>query len=311
MKNVLISGVSGFVGKNLSVYLQQKGFGIIPLSRTAANAGEKQLSWGKINEVHQAHLDAYIHLAGKAHDVKNTSSADAYFETNTELTKKLFNEFLKSAASVFIYFSSVKAAADTVKGELDEDATPSPKTPYGQSKLKAEEYILSQSLPEHRRVYILRPCMIHGPGNKGNLNLLYKFVQKGIPYPLASFSNMRSFLYIENLNFIIERLLAGNAPSGIYNMADDTTLSTVEVVNIIAGVSGKKARLYYFPQQIIKAMARVGDLLHLPLNSEKLKKLTENYMVSNKKIKNALGVQQLPYAVNDGLASTIKSFNAN
>ncbi len=311
MKNVLISGVSGFVGKNLSVYLQQKGFNIIPLSRTAAGAGEKQLSWEKINEVHQAHLDAYVHLAGKAHDVKNTSSADAYFEINTELTKKLFNEFLKSDASVFIYFSSVKAAADTVKGELDEDAVPAPKTPYGQSKLKAEEYILSQNLPRHKRVYILRPCMIHGPGNKGNLNLLYKFVQKGIPYPLAAFSNMRSFLYIENLNFIIERLLEGNAPSGIYNMADDTTLSTVEVVNIIAGVSGKKARLYYFPRQIIKAMARVGDLLHLPLNSEKLKKLTENYMVSNKKIKNALGVQQLPYAVNDGLASTIKSFNAN
>lgn len=311
MKNVLISGASGFVGKNLGVYLQQKGLNILPLVRKSSGDSENHLSWEKVNEVHKARVDAYIHLAGKAHDVKNTTAADAYFEINTELTKKLFNEFLNSAATVFIYFSSVKAAADTVQDELDEEVVPAPKTPYGQSKLNAEEYILSRELPGDKRVYILRPCMIHGPGNKGNLNLLYKFVQKGIPYPLAAFSNMRSFLYIGNLNFIIEQLLAGNIASGIYNMADDTTLSTVEVVNIIAGVSGKKARLYYFPQQLIKAVARVGDLLHLPLNSEKLKKLTENYQVSNKKIKDALGIKQLPYSVNDGLASTIKSFNAN
>src|SRR5690606_1547157 len=116
-------------------------------------------------------------------------------------------QFLKRDAEVFIYMSSVKAAADTVDGILTEEKQPNPKTPYGQSKRKAEEYLLNATLPEGKRVYILRPCMIHGPGNKGNLNLLYKFVQKGIPYPLAAFENRRSFLSIDNLNFVILQLL--------------------------------------------------------------------------------------------------------
>jgi nucleoside-diphosphate-sugar epimerase len=89
-----------------------------------------------------------------------------------------------------------------VEGVLTEEVEPKPLTHYGKSKLMAEEYILSQPLSVGKSYYILRPCMIHGPGNKGNLNLLYQIVQKGIPYPLAAFENKRSFLSIENLCFI-------------------------------------------------------------------------------------------------------------
>ena len=68
-----------------------------------------------------------------------------------------------------------------------------PSNYFGQSKLLAEEYILSKEIPNDKHVYILRPCMIHGPGNKGNLNLLYKIVSKNIPWPLGAFENKRSF----------------------------------------------------------------------------------------------------------------------
>src|SRR5690606_13373271 len=130
---------------------------------------------------------AIIHLAGKAHDTQNTSSPEEYFQVNTELTKQLFDKFLQSNARDFIYFSSVKAVADTVSGLLGEDVTPNPQTPYGQSKWQAEQYLNSQPLPEGKRLFILRPCMIHGPGNKGNLNLLYQVSSKGLPWPLAAF----------------------------------------------------------------------------------------------------------------------------
>lgn len=83
---------------------------------------------------------------------------------------------------MFIFFSTAKAAADRVEGVLTEDVVPSPVGPYGESKIKAEEYILGNfPAGNDNRVYILRPCMIHGPGNKGNLNLLYSVVSKGIP----------------------------------------------------------------------------------------------------------------------------------
>ena len=294
--NIIITGATGFVGKNLSKFLKEKGHHISPLSLRKA--------W----ELDQ-NAEAIIHLAGKAHDTKNTSAEKEYFDINTELTKKLFDEFLKTTAQDFIYFSSVKATADTVEGFLDENHTSNPQTPYGKSKLEAEEFLLSQKLPENKRLFIIRPCMIHGPGNKGNLNLLYKFVQKGIPYPLAAFENKRSFLSIDNLNFLILEMLSNkNVGSGIYNFADDEVLSTNELVKLIANTSGKKEKLWKISSKLISATAKMGDVMKLPLNSERLKKLTSNLEVSNQKIKNALGITQLPISAKKGIEITIKSF---
>ena len=294
--NIIITGATGFVGKNLSKFLKEKGHHISPLSLRKA--------W----ELDQ-NAEAIIHLAGKAHDTKNTSAEKEYFEINTELTKKLFKEFLNTTVQDFIYFSSVKATADTVEGFLDENHPSNPQTPYGKSKWEAEKYLLSKNLPSGKRLFIIRPCMIHGPGNKGNLNLLYKFVQKGIPYPLAAFENKRSFLSIDNLNFLILEMLSNkNVGSGIYNFADDEVLSTNELVKLIANTSGKKEKLWKISSKLISATAKMGDVMKLPLNSERLKKLTENYWVSNQKIKNALGIAKLPVSASEGLEKTIKSF---
>jgi nucleoside-diphosphate-sugar epimerase len=115
----------------------------------------------------------------------------------------LYDQFLQSKAKKFIYISCVKAAADTVDGVLTEDVLPNPVTAYGKSKLMAENYI-SANIPADKQVYILRSCMIHGPGNKGNLNLLHGIVKKGISYPFGAFKNVRSFLSIENICFVIK-----------------------------------------------------------------------------------------------------------
>lgn len=299
--HTLITGASGFVGKNLVPYLENAGITTQALS-LRGNWQEEQVP---------KQFDAIIHLAGKAHDVKNTSQADEYFKINTELTKKLFDWFLLSEARDFIYFSSVKAAADSVPDVLSEAAVPAPQTPYGQSKQQAEAYLLSLPLPAGKRLFIMRPCMIHGPGNKGNLNLLYKFVTKGIPYPLAAFENRRSYLSIDNLNFVVKTILERESvPSGIYNLADDEVLSTNKLVTIIGAVLGRKQRLMVIPRGLLKTLAAVGDVLRLPLNSEKLKKLTENYVVSNEKIKHALGIKHLPVSAEEGLKKTIESFRS-
>ena len=113
-------------------------------------------------------------MAGKAHDLKNVNDQSEYYIANTEFTKQVFDQFLESDAKVFITLSSVKAVADKPETELTEDYIPNPITHYGKSKLLAERYILNKEIPHGKRVFILRPCMIHGPGNKGNLNLLYK-----------------------------------------------------------------------------------------------------------------------------------------
>jgi nucleoside-diphosphate-sugar epimerase len=295
MKVIFITGSSGFVGKNLINFLSP--FFVF-------NYYEK----GTKPIVNQ---DVVIHLAGKAHDIENVSLPDEYYNVNTELTKVIFDAFLNSNAKIFIFLSSVKAVADIVLGELLEDEIPKPTTHYGKSKLLAEQYILSVPIPIGKRVYILRPCMIHGPGNKGNLNLLYSVVSKGIPWPLGLFDNSRSYLYIENLCFIIKELLEReDIPSGIYNVADDTPLSTNEVIKLIAVSKGKKVKILNICTNFIKFLARVGDYIKLPLNSEKLKKLSESYVISNAKIKSVID-KPLPFSSKDGFKRTFRSFSKN
>jgi nucleoside-diphosphate-sugar epimerase len=173
----------------------------------------------------------------------------------------------------------------------------------------AEAYILA-NLPANKQVYILRPCMIHGPCNKGNLNLLYQIVKKGIPWPLGAFNNQRSFCSIDNVCFVLQQILERKEiPSGIYNIADDDALSTNELIEIIEAATNKKKRILSIPKKLVTAIARLGDVIHLPLNSERLDKLTENFVVDNTKIKDALKIDKMPITTKEGLTKTILSFN--
>ncbi|MBW8330542.1 MAG: NAD-dependent epimerase/dehydratase family protein [Prolixibacteraceae bacterium] len=328
--NILITGIHGFVGSNLVAALKQHhtiyGLDIVSPQKDGVT---KTYGWNELHDIPP--IDCMIHLAGKAHDTKKQANAQVYFDINTGLTQKIFDWFLTTNASKFIYFSSAKAAADQVDGEiLTEDVIPKPKGPYGESKIAAEEYILSSQSQNkvqekriqgagsreqgaweqssNKKVFILRPCMIHGPGNKGNLNLLYKLVQKGIPWPLGAFENKRSFTSIDNLTFVINQIIEKDIEPGIYNMADDTPISTNHLIEIIAASKGKKVRIWRINQKLISIAARIGDIFHLPLNSERLKKLTESYVVSNQKLKKALGIEKMPVSAEEGMKKTLESF---
>ena len=326
---ILITGVHGFVGSNLVEALKKEhtiyGLDIINPQKDGIRY---TFSWDfldKPNEIPD--IDAIIHLAGKAHDTKNQSAADVYFKVNTGLSQKIFDWYLTHpTAKKFIQFSTVKSAADRVDGEfLTEECIPTPVGPYGESKIAAENYIIEKFAPEAlkrpfhnftdedavvdgKKVYIMRPCMIHGPGNKGNLNLLYGVVSKGIPWPLGAFENRRSFTSIGNLQEVIKGLLTKDAPSGIYHMGDDEALSTNELIEVICSALGKKAHIWRIPRGLMNGFAKIGDVLHLPLNTQRMQKLTENYVVSNAKIKAALGMKEMPVRAKDGLRETIKSF---
>ncbi len=292
MKSVFITGSSGFVGTNLiskfnSNYLVTRHVKDSPIS---------------INQ------DIVIHLAGKAHDLKNASDPDDYYKVNTELTKSVFDEFLASSAKVFITLSSVKAVADDIDGELTEIVEPNPKTHYGISKLLAENYILSKPIPLGKRIYILRPCMIHGPGNKGNLNLLYKVVMKIKFWPLGAFENKRSFCGVNNLIFVINELINNNeVSSGIYNVSDDNTLSSNQIIQLISSIEAKKILIINIPKYIIRFFSSIGTLLNLGFNESSLSKVTNNYIVSNEKLKTALK-KELPFNASENMICTLKSF---
>jgi len=315
---ILITGVHGFVGSNLVNALSKKhtiyGLDIIAPVKDGVRY---TFSWDYLDkEDGIPEVDAIIHLAGKAHDTKNQSAAEVYFKVNTGLTKKVFDYFLAhESIKKFVFFSTAKAAADKVDGVLTEEVVPAPVGPYGESKIAAEKYILEkmeilrQAQDDRtKQVYIFRPCMIHGPGNKGNLNLLYNVVRKGIPWPLGAFENRRTFTSVENVCFAVNGVLTKDVPSGIYNMGDDEALSTNELIEEICKSLGKKAHIWKLPKGFMSGVAKVGGWLHLPLNPERLRKLTENYISSNAKIKAALGVDRMPVDAHEGLKRTLDTF---
>lgn len=307
--NVLITGVSGFVGQNLVTYFNSRedvklfGHGRDINSLKQKFIGQKitLLADYKNGQLDEFDVDCIIHTAGIAHDLSNQYKSSDYFQVNTQGTKDAFTSFKNSKATQFIYMSSVKAVIDSYNGILTEDVPPSPRTPYGESKLQAEKFISAEPLPPAKQYFILRPCMIHGPGNKGNLNLLYKFVKTGLPFPLGSFENQRSFLSIDNLCFVIDYILKGTVPSGTYNLADNGFISTPNLYSLIATTSGKSSRVLKFPPVIIRTMAAVVG------KGQMLAKLTENMMVSNEKILQHVP-RTLAVSLQGGLTKTIQSF---
>lgn len=295
MAKVLITGYSGFIGSYIISNSLIHDFIKLNLRASPANIPNDVFS--------------VIHLAGKAHDFSGEENLLDYYKVNTDLTKNLFDSFLESRASVFIYVSSVKAVADNNVSQLKEIDYPNPQTHYGKSKLLAEEYLLSKVIPTGKRVYILRPGMVYGPGNKGNIELLIKFVKLGLPWPLGSYQNKRSFCHVANLAFVINEIIrVDNFSPGIYNVVDNDVISTNELVQVLGLSINKKVTILCIPKRVIVLFTRIADFLNLPFNTDRLNKLTDNFTVSNAKLIKELK-KDLPFDLREGLKNSIVSKN--
>ncbi|MBM3176592.1 MAG: NAD-dependent epimerase/dehydratase family protein [Bacteroidetes bacterium] len=285
-----VTGASGFIGSNLVLFLKQVGIDSFAIDKHSLKQKKFPILSG-----------AVIHLAGKAHDLKSTSLIEEYNLVNFELTKGLFDEFLKSEAEVFVFISSIKVLDDKAGDFLDERCKLEGNSPYGVSKRIAEEYILTNGINSKKRIYILRPCIVYGKGHRGNLELLNKFVKFNLPWPLGSFDNCRSFCSVDNLNFVISELIKNKKiDSGIYHIADDGCISTNDLIKLIGAAQNKRIRILNLNKKLVRIIARIGDKFNLPFNSSRLEKLTYSLKVSNAKIKAAIG-QPLPVKINEGL----------
>ena len=293
---ILLTGSSGFVGKNLFSYLNSN-FEIVCLKR-----GQLDIDFNQ--------FDSIIHLAGIAHDLNGKIDKKEYFSVNTDLTIDLFNKFLDSSASTFIFVSSSKVFPDSRSDIISEEDSPDPDTYYGISKLLAESYLLSKELNYNKRLYILRPAMIHGMYNKGNLNLLYKFIKNRIPWPFGSFDNKRSYCYIENFIFIISELISSNKiKSGIYNVSDDLPLSTNEVIKLISSCLGFTPKIICLPKWVLNLSAKFGDLFNIKFNTSLKNKIVGNFILDNSKILDAIN-KPLPFSSIEGMIKTINYFRS-
>jgi nucleoside-diphosphate-sugar epimerase len=310
--NILITGIQGCLGAALAVVLKENHtiYGL-DFVRDKMVGVEQIFTYNEFSQI--PNIEIVLHVAGKSQDTLDMRKALEYFEMNAGLTRNVFNWFIGSSAKAFIFFSSVKAAADAYHGQaLTEEELPKPFGLFGESKLLAENYVLG-TWPRGKLVYVLRPAIIHGCGMMGNENMevLYKWTKRGLPYILGKYESKRSYLTMDNLEFVLKRFLKLDIAPGVYNLADDDTLTTNETYELMCLALGKRKRKQYWAKWFIHLIARIGTLMNSPYNEYQYKKLSSNFVVSNLKLKKALGLSSMPVSSVDGFLKSIEIFKNN
>ena len=308
-KRVLLTGATGFIGRHLAAALARAGWVVRGAVRTAGPhlvpGVTEWVAIGTIGSetVWRAALEdvtAVVHLAALAHrtDPTNQPAEVDYMEVNARGTRRLAETVLGSGAvRRFVLVSSIGAVADACNTPLAETSLASPVTAYGRSKLAGEQAVREVFGANGIEWCVLRPVLVYGPGNPGNMARLLRLVRSGVPLPFGGMDNRRNFLFVGNLVGAIERVLAAPGLTGrIFHVADDEAVSTAELIRLLARAAGRPARLCTVPDWSLRLAAGCGDFaeglgLRTGLNSYSLRKLEESLVVSNLALRSATGWQ--------------------
>ncbi len=276
MKSLLITGSSGYLG---SVFIEtfDDDYKIFKFS----------LLKMKLDTLKLEHINVILHFAALVHQ-KKVKAYEDYFKINTEYPVELARKAKKSGVGHFIYISSVAVYGD--KRSLVREATAcNPVTPYGKSKLVAENELLKLG-DDNFTVSILRPPMIYGRNAPGNIALLIKLIKMAIILPLGGINNKRSFVYVGNLVALINQIIQ-KRQSGIFLAADDEPLSTTQLINLISKGMKKNVALVNIP---------AFSLLLQKLKPSLHNKLYRNFEIDDSFTKSVLDYRN-PYTVEEGM----------
>ena len=259
---ILVTGSNGFVGKALCQTLRNRGDNYLGSVRDKALAIKGQdyiivesldanTDWRKALDG----CDTVVHLAGRAH-ILNDNIADplaAFRLTNTQGTLNLAEQAAECGVSRFIFLSSIGVNGAVTSGiPYSSNDSPSPHSPYAVSKLEAEIGLREIARRTTLDVVIIRPPAIYGKNAPGNFGLIQKFIKYGIPLPFGSIDNKRSLVAIENIvSFITVCIEHQRAENELFLVSDDNDLSTLEIVELLGKLIGKKPKTVKLPLKLL------------------------------------------------------------
>ncbi len=305
---VLITGATGFVGSALARRLVAEGFAVRgtyrgPLPPAIAGVEWRLLSRldaaTELNDVLKG-CDSVVHLAALAHQHGRAGIGrwQEFSSTNVEGTRALAQASSAARVGRFIFMSSVGAICSRSESPVDELTPPSPDSDYGRSKLEAE-FALQRTLVESRTDWcILRPPLIYGPGNPGNMKRLMQLVATGWPLPLGSIHNRRTFIFVDNLIDALVTVIRHPRPIGAaYMVSDDSDFTTPGLVTALAAATGHRARLVRTPLAILNALGHAGDAVEkvfgvtLGIDSYSVSRLLGSLQVNSTRFRGCFGWQ--------------------
>ena len=265
MKQILLTGVSGFVGSTLAKIAYGKNFVVRGAVRSITESIPdyiEQISIGTImpNTNWMEGLDnieVVIHLAARVHVMNDTVSnpLEEFRRINTEATLNLARQAAESGVKRFIYLSSIKVNGEETETEqpFTEDNDYVPVAPYALSKYEAELGLLELAKKTQMDVVIIRPPLVYGPGVKANFQSMMKWLYKGVLLPFGSIHNERSLVALDNLvDLILTCIDHPAAANQVFLVSDGDDLSTTELLNRVAIALGKKPMLLPVNQQLLE-----------------------------------------------------------
>ncbi len=303
--HILVTGADGFVGRALCPVL--RGPGHVVREAVRAETGENRVAVGEIDantnwSAALAGIDVVVHLAGRAHVLREQGRAlDVFRRVNLEGTENLARQAATHGVRRLVFVSSVKVNGEqTHCRPFTENDPPRPEDAYGISKWEAEQTLAEVAAETGLETTVLRPPLVHGPNVKGNLLRLLKAVHQDQIFPLGAVRNQRSLLGLDNLCAALS-LSVTHALTGTYLLADDETISSPDLVRVLAEAMGRRARIFAVPVPLMELAAKV-----LKKQSE-FRRLTGSLIVDSVKIQKELGWTPIK-GLRQGLADMARGY---
>lgn len=264
-RRLLITGCNGFIGRALSRRCLAEGMAVKGTVRSASKSGRlpdgvepiivpdigPDTDWS----VALGGVDEVVHLAARVHVRQRPASngPDDYYRINTAGTTCLARAAATAGVRRMVFLSTVKVHGEGREDPYSETDREAPQGPYAVSKHAAENALKEVSKRSPLEAVVLRPPLVYGPGVGANFFRLIQLLDRRLPLPLASVSNRRSMIFVDNLVDAIMACLGEPKAAGrTYLAADEECLSTPELIVRLAGLLGVPARLFAVPPSLLR-----------------------------------------------------------